>query len=241
MAGLVPIAALNDSRAHAEQRWNDRRIAAPVHAPAWRVWDYDAPAVVLGRSQWRRFAETGAAVDVPLIGRASGGGAVLVGPWMAGLSVALPVDHPLIAGGLVDAYRWLGECIAGVLRAAGIAGAQALSPGQVADARASFAPATLAWACFGSLSPWEVTVGGRKIAGLAQVRRRTGVLLVGGVLLARVDWTLLCAALGEPASEAETLTEITTDCARHTTPERARAVPSMLAAALGATLGVAAG
>eukprot|EP01034_Spumella_vulgaris_P044296 gene44296-55086_t len=38
----------------------------------------------------------------------------------------------------------------------------------------------LGWACYGGYSPWEVVVGRRKLVGLAQVRRRGGVLLVAG-------------------------------------------------------------
>ena len=56
------------------------------------------------------------------------------------------------------------------------------------------------WACFGSVSPWEVVDGeGRKLVGMAQRRRKQGVLLVAGTLVGPTDWRLLCDALGQPA------------------------------------------
>lgn len=189
-----------------EQRWNEDVLATAVTAPVWRMWTYEEPAVVLGCSQRRLLASApdhGPGID--FLVRESGGGAVLVGPWMLGLSVALPVKHPLAAGG-VESYRWLGQTVAGVLQAAGIE-AHAAAP------RAAAGASTVPWACFGALSPWEVAVGERKIAGLAQVRRRNGVLLVGGVLLDSPDWALLCTALGRPPAEAATLRELTTSVA----------------------------
>jgi lipoate-protein ligase A len=72
---------------------------------------------------------------------------------------------------------------------------------------------TLKWACFGGLSPWEVVVGQRKIVGLAQVRRRTGVLLASGTLISPPDWPLLCDALGSDPADAARLRACTTSCA----------------------------
>lgn len=193
-----------------EQVWNERQLAEPVRAPAWRLWAYERPAVVLGCSQRRLLAQAREDEGLAVLLRGSGGGAVLVGPWMLGLSVALPADHPLVAPGLLASYRWLGELLAAVLQDAGVA-ARALPPD---EARGAPAAGVLDWACFAGLSPWEpVAADGRKIAGLAQVRRRHGVLLVGGVLLATPDWPLLCAALGQPAEQAEALRLRTTSWA----------------------------
>lgn len=207
-----------------EQRWNDQQLAQPLPAPAWRLWQYRAPAIVLGCSQRRLLADARDDRGVELLLRGSGGGAVLVGPWMLGLSVALPSGHALVDPSAVANYRWLGELLADVLRDAGI-DATAL-PAE--DARAAKAPAELAWACFAGLSPWEVVAGGRKIAGLAQVRRRHGVLLVGGLLLDAPDWPLLCATLGRPATDADALARRTTSCCEQLgacTPTRAIAAP----------------
>ncbi len=172
-----------------EQAWNGRQLLVPVTRPARQMWVYRKPAVVLGRAQHRTVCveDVHRRIDVDVVERQSGGGAVLVGPWMLSASVVLPAAHPLVSKGVTSSYKWIGEAYASVLRQMGIA--------------------------VGSLSPWEVVVAGRKILGLAQTRRRTGVLLVAGLLLDRPDWSLLCRAMGKPAQSADLLVEKTTSCA----------------------------
>jgi lipoate-protein ligase A len=192
-----------------EQLWNEQQLAQPVAAPRFRLWRYQAPAIVLGCSQRRLLAQADG--QVPVLLRQSGGGAVLTGPWMLGLSVALPADHPLARQGLVASYRWLGEAIARGLQQGGVE-AQALAPDALRAMPAAQRTA-VDWACFGGMSPWEVLAQGRKIAGLAQVRRANGVLLVGGVLLQPSPWQLMCEALGCDASDAQALAVTTVGAA----------------------------
>lgn len=192
-----------------EQRWHEALLQAPVSEPQLRLWTYRAPGVVFGCSQAALLNQARSRpAGCELVQRSSGGGAVLTGPWMLSTSILLPPDHRLLAGGTVTSYRWLGVLIAGLLRDMGVA-AHALSP---ADVRGSTADPSLGWACFGGLSPWEVVVGGRKIVGLAQLRRRHGVLLTSGTLLARPDWTLLCESLDRPAADRAALEHRTTSC-----------------------------
>ncbi len=195
-----------------EQRWNDEALARQVTQPAWRVWLYQQPAIVLGRSQRSLQSGIEAQDSMEILSRASGGGAVLVVPWMLGLSVALPNEHPVASGGAVNTYRWLGEGIARVLSQIGV-DAWAISPAALLVHRAESSSPVVDWACFGSLSPWEVLVGKRKIGGLAQVRRRQGILLVAGILIEAPPWELLADCLGKPAMHAYCLSELTTNCA----------------------------
>ena len=150
--------------------------------------------------------------ETPVVMRSAGGGAVLTGPWMLSASVVLPPDHYLLGANLVASYRWLGMLHAGLLRDLSI-NAHAV-PSTVL--RETAAAPSLPWACFGSLSPWEVVVGKRKIVGLAQVRRRHGVLLTSGTLISPPDWPLLCRALGKPDADARLLADLTTSCTEHT-------------------------
>ncbi len=187
-----------------EQAWNSSQLEAPVASPRFHVWTYDAPTIVLGCSQRALHGEIAGKLPqrLALVQRPSGGGAVLTGPWLVGVSVVLPVAHPWVNGGLVDSYRELGLLHASVLEGLGIP-ARALPASEVAAANAAMG-ATVDWACYGSLAPWELTdTHGRKLVGLAQRRQRNGILLVAGTLNTVPDWPLLCNALGHPEAAAE--------------------------------------
>jgi lipoate-protein ligase A len=129
---------------------------------------------------------------------------------MVGASVVLPRLHPLVAPGIVSSYRWLGEAHVRALAQLGVQAS--VVPPPMADA-GDPNQSGLRWACFGTLSPWEV-VGRdrRKLVGLAQVRRGTGVLFVAGTLVSTPDWRAFAAAMGQPATAARDLTMCTTSC-----------------------------
>ncbi|MBL8484083.1 MAG: lipoate--protein ligase [Rhodocyclaceae bacterium] len=193
----------------AEQAWNEAALAEAVAAPRWQLWTYADAAVVLGYSQRALMESRSGRATLPLIQRRAGGGAVLTGPWMLSASVVLPPAHPLLASGTVSSYRWLGEIFVGLLQDLGIA-ARAIEPAELESGRGAPNPS---WACFAGLSPWEVVADGRKIVGLAQLRRRTGVLLACGCLLYPPEWALLCEALDMPAEHAALLADQTASCA----------------------------
>lgn len=233
----MPVAEASIAEEHA---WCAGVLAAPLDAPHWRVWRYRTPEIVLGcaqralREAAARRVPSGVAVTV----RPSGGGAVLAGPWMVGVTVVLPSGHALLGEGLVESYRWLGELHAGVLAQAGIA-ARALDPRAQRPAPRAAAAAAVRWACFGALSPWEVVAAdGRKLTGLSQQRKRAGVAYSAGTLVARPDWRLLCEALGEPGDAAR-LHALTAACEETAAAEGfdAAAWAERLDAALAARLG----
>lgn len=212
MSELIPISLI--ASPHEEQAWNRQQLSVPVSEPQVRFWAYEAPGVVLGCSQSGLVSAVDAAhrAGMPLAGRQAGGGAVLVGPWMLSVSVIVPVTHPFALGGALTGYRQIGEGFAAVLRDLGI-DAHAVTPEQAKSAQERDAGSSLQWACYGGLSPWEVVADGKKIVGLAQVRRRTGVLVAAGLLLSRPDWPDLCRAVGKPAGDADLLALRTTSCA----------------------------
>ncbi|HSB22175.1 MAG TPA: ligase [Burkholderiaceae bacterium] len=158
--------------------------------------------MVLGCSQreWHGSVQQRLGARAEALLRESGGGAVLVGPWLVSASVVVPHDHPWVRGGVVPSYRRIAELHVDALAALGIAG-RALPPAEVSAANDT--GAAVRWACYGSLSPWEVVDGGgRKLVGLAQRRRRDSVLLVAGTLVGAPDWALLCNALARPEDKA---------------------------------------
>jgi len=143
-----------------------------------------APALVLGRSPAESTIdhEAARAAGVAVLRRRSGGGPVLWDDGLLALDVVLPSGHRLAGQDVVAAYRWLGEALAGALRALGVPDVAVLSPAEARAHRDAGGPA--AEACFGGRSPYEVTAGGRKAVGLSQARRRQGALFQVGILRA---------------------------------------------------------
>ena len=146
----------------------------------------DAPTLILGAGQRpKQFdVERAARRGVAVLRRHAGGTSVFASPDVLGLDVALPHGHRLLSTDVVEAYRWLGEVWVDALDSLGVA-ARLMS---VREAREAPAPDPLVSdglraACFGTLSPYEVTVERRELVGLAQVRRRAGGLLQAGIHL----------------------------------------------------------
>jgi lipoate-protein ligase A len=200
-----------------EQRWNEEQLAHPVLRPTLRFWQYQETALVLGCSQ-RSLLAMLPDEALPVLVRQAGGGAVLVGPWMLSLSLLLPNNHRWLQDSLPKSYRPLGQALAQGLQSLGIA-AQAADPTPwPGDAARDLNPPPILqvpgkvrdWACFASLGPWEVLAGGRKLVGLAQVRRRTGCLLTAGVLVGHSPWPQLCRGMGRPVTSAHHLADCTT-------------------------------
>jgi lipoate-protein ligase A len=163
-----------------------REVAAGETPATLRWYSYDTAALVLGIGQSERDTNLQAAQDdgVTIVKRASGGALVLARPGLLALDVALPSTSPLAIPDVVESYRWLGEAFSQALparvRLASPADARAdqraqreAAPGMPARARAL--------ACFGVLSPYEVTLDGRKLVGFSQVRKRGVTLYQAGV------------------------------------------------------------
>jgi lipoate-protein ligase A len=168
--------------AHTESLFAGLEAGSP---PVVRWYWPKEPALVLGRSQRAERADLAAAraAGIAVFGRMSGGGAVLIDDHALSLDVALPSSHPLASHDVTHAYRWIGEIWAEALRGLGIAQARAIPTEEVRALPALPAEDPLRLACYGTLSPWEVVVGRRKVVGLSQVRRRAGVVFPIGVHL----------------------------------------------------------
>jgi lipoate---protein ligase len=157
--------------------------AHPV--PALRWYYTSRPALVLGNGQPPAVADLAAsqANGVTAYRRTSGGAAVLVDADALSMEVALPAGHPLATFDVVRGYQWMGALWAEALRSLGIAEARAIPTDEVRALDSVPKDDLLRLACYGTLSPWEVVVGRRKVVGLCQVRRRPGALYQVGVNL----------------------------------------------------------
>jgi lipoate---protein ligase len=175
---------------------------APGAAPVLSWSTVRAPALVLGRSGRVPAVDRAAcaAAGVEVLARRSGGGPVLWDAGLLALDVVLPRGHLLAEDDVVQAYRWVGEALAGALRALGVGDVAVVAPAAARAARAGAGPA--AAVCFGGLSPYEVTAGGRKVVGLSQARRAAGTLLQAGIAL-RLDAEGLAGLLAmDPAARS---------------------------------------
>ncbi len=175
----------------------------PVSTPCWRVWTYPSPAIVLGCSQrsLRNDIELRLGGRAELVERGSGGGAVLTGPWLVSASLILPPTHPWVSDGIIYSYQHFAQLHVQALKETGVH-AHALSPHELVVTKELNGSNAIKWACFGSLSPWEVVnTEGRKLVGLAQRKRQTGVCLVAGTLLGATNWSLLCDVMGQQQDE----------------------------------------
>ncbi len=173
----------------------------------------DQPTLVLGAGQTLRDVDLPACEEagVLVVKRQAGGTSVYAASGVLGLDVAMPASHPLFDSDVLEAYRWIGHVWADALRQVGIPCRMVeIAESRAASRRASAVQRSVQLACFGSLSPYEVIVGSRKLVGLAQVRRRAGTLVQCGIyahfdahrlssLLAVPDRPAVVAALREAA------------------------------------------
>ena len=187
----------------------DALLQSAAERPPLLYWQIAEPAaVVLGISQKLSDLDTAACqrAGLAIYRRAAGGTAVFVGPDMLSLDVILPPGHPLAGRDIVEAYRWFGELWAETLQDMGLA-ARTIPPAEAHAPRtrqhleqAGRLEALLRQSCYGAVSPYEVSVNGRKVLGLDQVRRRVGFLFQGGLLL-RWDAERVAALLAAEQDE----------------------------------------
>jgi lipoate-protein ligase A len=146
--------------------------------PTVRWYVTQNQALLLGNGQRPDVADLTAcrARGVAVYRRTTGGSAVLVDGDAVSMEVALPAGHPLASGDVVRAYQWIGEVWAEALRSVGIASARTIPTEEVRALPALAKEGVMRLACYGTLSPFEVVVGTRKVVGLCQVRRRPGTI-----------------------------------------------------------------
>ena len=129
-------------------------------------------------------------LDLDIVRRTSGGGAVLVQPEdLVWADVFVPAQDRLWQHDVGHAFAWLGEAWATALEATGIAGVE-VHAGAMVKTRWS------SKVCFAGLGPGEVTLAGRKVVGISQRRNRLGALFqCAAVRHLDVDRTLMALEL----------------------------------------------
>lgn len=153
--------------------------------PTVRLYAWEPPCVSLG------YAQPAADVDHDrlrragweLVRRPTGGKAILHTDELT-YSVIGPADHPLLAGGVLSSYRRLSAGLQLALRNFGLRPEMQAAP--AANGRNPI--------CFQDPGAYELTVGGLKLIGSAQLRRGRAVLQHGSLPLTG-DIGRICAAL----------------------------------------------
>jgi lipoate-protein ligase A len=171
--------------------------AAGNSPPTLRFYRWNPPAVSLGRLQPINDIDEQrvAALGYEIVRRPTGGRAILHTDEFT-YSVAAAANHPLMHGGVMDAYLRISNALIAGLRLLGVDADKA--PG---DVRVG---ADVSAVCFETPSAYEITAGGRKLMGSAQSRRADYVLQHGSLPLVG-DITRLIDVLALSAAQAETL------------------------------------
>ncbi|ACU54185.1 biotin/lipoate A/B protein ligase [Acidimicrobium ferrooxidans DSM 10331] len=171
------------------QPWRTLRLRAPASV-IHRWWPADegspwllsaeptAPTVVLGSTTRVDAIDAASLVakGYDIVRRGSGGGAVVVAPGeQAWFHVFVPASDPRLDPHLGRSFLWLGEAVAEALGALGVADVTVV---REVPERVPLSTQV----CFAGWGWGEVAVGGNKVAGLAQRRRRGGAIFQVAVL-----------------------------------------------------------
>ena len=203
-------------------------VAEGKSPPTLRFYGWQPPCLSIGYSQSMegevdvdRCREAG----VYFVRRPTGGRAILHTDELT-YSVVASQSEPRVAGGVIESYRRLSAGLVAGLRDLGVEAYQALTPtspeprsrgageqrskgvGEHRDCSPapphSCTPAPLgegeSAACFDAPSSYEITVGGRKLVGSAQVRKK-GVVLQHGSLPLEGDVARIFDFLRVPSEE----------------------------------------
>jgi lipoate-protein ligase A len=156
--------------------------------PTLRLYAWEPACISLG------YAQPVSDVDLPclslrgwdLVRRPTGGRAVLHVDELT-YSVAGPLDEPRLAGSVLESYNRLAAALTEALRLLGLKAEiqqhSRISAGKNANP-----------VCFEMPSTYEITVGGKKLVGSAQARRKDGMLQHGSLPLVG-DLTRILQAL----------------------------------------------
>lgn len=164
----------------------DRSLLAELQAgtrprPAVRFYIWERPTISLGTNQiGDEVIDKGAATRLgyDTVKRPTGGRALLHKGDICYMIAAHKDHHPLFHS-LTSTYRAIGTAIADMLQSLGIDLTDLPSSGT--ESRTNLNP------CFAMLSPFEVTVAGKKICGSAQYRSG-GFFLQHGSIRVRDNW-----------------------------------------------------
>jgi lipoate-protein ligase A len=164
--------------------------AGAAAGPTLRLYGWRPAALSLGRFQRAEGSRDATFLrenGIDLVRRPTGGSAVLH-EFERTYAVTAQLRSAPFPGSVLETYRRVAGALCAALRRLGV-DAEPHAPGEPGTRRSQDA------ACFGTPSAHEISVGGRKLVGSAQLRRR-GAFLQHGSILLRSDPERLARAIG---------------------------------------------
>ncbi len=185
-------------------------VAAGEAPPTLRLYAWEPGCFSLGRAQPDDDVDLGAleVSGYDLVRRPTGGRAILHIDELT-YSIVAPQSEPRVSGGVVESYRRLSQGLVRGLERLDVANIIADQRVENRDAKGPI--------CFEVPSDYEITVGGKKLAGSAQMRAQ-GTVLQHGAIPLYGDIARICPLLAAHPDPAQVR-------ARATTVERARGRP----------------
>jgi lipoate-protein ligase A len=177
-------------------------VAAGNIPPTLRFYAWEPPCLSLGRAQKASDVDLNAlrAAGFGLVRRPTGGKAILHINELT-YSVVAPETELRVEGGVVESYRRLS---AGLTRGLEKLGGTGIVADQLAENRRLEGPV-----CFEIPSDYEITVGGKKLVGSAQMRTQ-GAVLQHGALPLHGDIARICPLLAAHPDPARVRARATT-------------------------------
>ena len=156
--------------------------------PTLRLYAWDPPCLSLGYAQPFSDVDTARLHEHgwEVVRRPTGGRAILHTDELT-YSVTAPMDEPRVAGSVLESYNRLARALLAAVRLLGV-------PVEMHDSPAVGDNGEKGPVCFEVPSAYEITVGGKKLVGSAQARRKEGVLQHGTLPL-QGDLTRITQAL----------------------------------------------
>ena len=170
-------------------------VAAAKSPATLRLYAWAPPCLSLGHAQSIESVDLYGLHDLgwDLVRRPTGGRAILHTDELTYAVAGLAAD-PLLAGGVLASYQRLSAGLVHALQLLGL-GAELRSSSNPAPSASRSSPI-----CFEVPGPFELTWGGRKLLGSAQLRR-SGAVLQHGTLPLEGDLGRICSVLHLPDRE----------------------------------------
>ncbi|MFN2215474.1 MAG: biotin/lipoate A/B protein ligase family protein [Anaerolineales bacterium] len=145
--------------------------------PTIRLYAWEPPCLSLGYAQSIGDVDKSALADCGwgLVRRMTGGRAILHADELT-YSVIAPYEEPLVSGTLLEGYNRIAGGLLKTMKLLGVTG-------EINEKNINPAANQPGPVCFEVPSAFEITVGGKKVIGSAQARRKQGVLQHGSLPL----------------------------------------------------------